>query len=125
MWLLHSRKLQRWSPSPLEHPVHEHPVFPQAAEVELPGAGAVLSRREYLEVPPRDEAGVSHADVHGALRRVPADGHRPFLHQVLEFSALEPGYSRPRHPAYHRHLLRFLLESRRRALRAKLRAGYR
>lgn len=92
---LHSWKLKRWSPSSLKHPINEHPVFSEAAEVELPRACAVLSRSEYFEVPPGDEAGVSHANVHRALRGVPADGHRPLLHKILEFSALQPGYRRP------------------------------
>lgn len=107
---LHSWKLERWSPSSLEHTINKHPVLSEASEIEFPGASAVLSCGEYFEVPPRDEAGVSHADVHRALRRVPANGHRPFLHQILEFSALQPGYRRPRHPAYHRHLQRCLVE---------------
>lgn len=47
---------------------------------------------------------MSHADVHRTLGRVSSDGDRPFLHQILEFSALQPGYSRARHPANHRHL---------------------
>lgn len=103
---LHPWKLQRWSPSSLEHPVNKHPVFSEAPEVEFPRASAVLPGGEYLEMPPGYEAGVPHADVHGTLRGVPADGHRPFLHQILEFSALQPGYRRPRHPAHHRHLPR-------------------
>lgn len=107
MLILHSWELERWRPSSLEHPINKHPVFSEASEIEFPRAGAIFSRGEYFEVPPGDEAGVSHADVHRALRGVPADGHRPFLHQILEFSALKPGYSRPRHPAYHRHLQRY------------------
>ena len=86
--VLHPWELERWSPSSLEHPINKHPVFSQASEIELPRARAVLSRGEYFEVPPGDEAGVSHAHVHRALRGVPADGHRLFLHQILEFSAL-------------------------------------
>lgn len=62
--ILHPWELERWSPSSLEHPIHKHPVFSKASEVEFPGAGAVFSRSEYLEVSPGDEAGVSHADVH-------------------------------------------------------------
>lgn len=100
----HSGELQRWSPSSLEHPVHEHPVFTEAPQIELPRASAVFSGGENLQMPPGDEARVGHAHVHRALRRVPADSHRPLLHQVFEFSALQPGYRRPRHPAYHRHL---------------------
>lgn len=102
---LHSWKLERWCPSSLEHPINKHPVFPQASEIEFPGATAVFSCGEYFEVSPGDEARVSHANIHWALRGVPANGHRPFLHQIFEFSALQPGYRRPRHHAYHRHLL--------------------
>lgn len=101
---LHSWELQRWSPSSLEHPINKHPVFSEAAEIEFPRAGAILPRGEYLQVAPGDEARVSHANVHRTLGRVSSDGDRPFLHQILEFSALEPGYSRARHPANHRHL---------------------
>lgn len=101
---LHSWELQRWSPSSLEHPINKHPVFSEAAEIEFPRAGAILPRGEYLEVAPGDEARMSHADVHRTLGRVSSDGDRPFLHQILEFSALQPGYSRARHPANHRHL---------------------
>lgn len=54
-------------------------------------------------MPPRDEAGVAHAHVHGALRRVPADGHRALFHHVFEFTALEPG-NRPRRSAHHSHV---------------------
>lgn len=110
MSILHSWKLERWSTSSLEHPINKHPVFSKTSKIEFSRASAIFSRGEYFEVPPGDEAGVSHADVHWTLRGVPADGHRPFLHQILEFSALQPGYSRPRHPAYHRHLLRYPVE---------------
>lgn len=103
--VLHSWKLERWSPSSLEHPINKHPVFSKASEVEFPRARAIFSRRKYLKVPPGDEAWVSHADVHRTLWGVPTDGYRPFLHQILEFSALKPGYRRHRHPACDRHLL--------------------
>lgn len=108
--ILHSWKLQRWSPSSLEHPINKHPVFSETSKIEFPRASAIFPRSEYFEVPSGDEARVPHTDVHRTLRRVPPDGDRPFLHQILEFSALKPGYSRPRHPAYHRHLQRYLVE---------------
>lgn len=99
--VLHSGKLERRSPASLKYPVHEHPVFAEAPQVEVSAASAVLTRREDLEVPTGDEARVAHAHVHRALRRVAADGHRALLHQVLKFSALKPGHCRPRRP---RHL---------------------
>ena len=101
---LHPRELQRGCPTPQEHPVHEHPVFAQASQIEISTARSIFTRRENLQVSPGYEARVAHADVHGALRRVPPDGHRAFLHQVFEFSALQPGDRRPRQPANHRHL---------------------
>lgn len=64
----HSRELQWWGPSSLEHSVYKHPVFSQTPEVEFPRACAIFAGGEYFEVPPGDEARVSHADIHGALR---------------------------------------------------------
>lgn len=111
----HSGQLQRRRPPPLEHAVHEDAVLAEAAQVEVApagGRGVPLSGRrrpvrsgrwrrrgrggEDLQVAPGDEAGVAHAHVHRALRRVAADGHRALLHQVLELPALQPRHGRRR-----------------------------
>lgn len=100
---LHSWKLQRRGAPSEKHSVYKHPIFAETPQVEIPAAGAVVTGGEYLKVPPRDETRVAHAHVHGALGRVPADGHRPLFHQVFEFTALEPR-DRPRRPAHHGHV---------------------
>lgn len=99
---LHPRQLQRRGTPPEEHSVHEHPVFTQTPQVEVSRASAVVGDGKYLQMPAGDEAGVAHAHVHGALGGVPADGYRPLLHHVFEFTALEPG-DRPGRSAYHGH----------------------
>lgn len=96
---LHSWELQRRGAASEEHSVHKHPVFTETPQVEISAASAVVAGGEYLQVPPRDEAGVAHAHVHRALRRVPADSHRALFHHVFEFTALEPG-NRPRRCAH-------------------------
>ncbi|MEJ1284152.1 hypothetical protein NN561_015134 [Cricetulus griseus] len=88
------RQLQRRRPAPLEHPVHEHAVLAETAQVEVaarvrPGlrgfrggrAMAAARGREDLQVAPRDEARMAHAHVYRALRRVAPDGHRTLLHE--------------------------------------------
>lgn len=54
------------------------------------GRGLGLSGRgsENLQVPPGDETGVAHADVHRALRGVAADGYWALFHEVFELAAL-------------------------------------
>lgn len=99
----HARQLQRRRPAPLEHPVHEHAVLAETAQVEVaarvrPGlrgfrggsAMAAARGREDLQVAPRDEARMTHAHIYRALRRVAPDGHRTLLHEVLELAAFEP-----------------------------------
>ena len=100
---LHSWKLQRRGAPSEEHSVYKHPVFTETPQVKIAAAGAVVAGGEYLQVPAGDEAGVAHAHVHGALRRVAADGHRALFHHVFEFTALEPG-NRPRRSAHHGHV---------------------
>lgn len=92
----HSRQLQGWRPPPQKHPVHEHPVFPQTAQIKLSSARAracVLGRRgEDLQVPAGDEARVAHAHVHRTLRRVPTHRHRALLHHILKLAALQTSH---------------------------------
>lgn len=100
---LHSWELQRRGAPSEEHSVYKHPVFTETPQVEISAAGAVVAGGEYLQMPPRNEAGVAHAHVHRALRRVPADSHRALFHHVFEFTALEPG-NWPRRSAHHGHV---------------------
>lgn len=106
----HSRELQRRGAPSEKHSFHKHPVFAQTPQVEVPAARAVVTGGEYLQMSPGDEAGVAHAHVHRALRRVPADGHRTLLHHVLELAALQPG-NRPRRTAGDSHARRLNLHA--------------
>ncbi len=88
----HSRQLQGWRPPPQKHPVHEHPVFAQTAQIKLSRGRVLRGGGEDLQMPAGDEARVAHAHVHRALRRVPTHRHRALLHHILKLAALQAGH---------------------------------
>lgn len=102
---LHFRKLKRSCTSPQEHPIHEHPIFAKATQVKVTAACAILAGCKDFKMSSGYEAGMAHTHIHRALRRVPPNGYRALFHHIFEFTALEPGNSRPSQPAYHRHFL--------------------
>lgn len=73
----------------MEHAVDEDAVLAVAQHVKI----GVLE--EHFQMPPRNEAGVSHIHVHIAPGAIPADDDPILLDQVLEIPAVDASYRVP------------------------------
>lgn len=76
-------QLKRRSPSPLEYTINKHTILSQTTQIKV---GLFKCN---LQMPPGYEARMTHVDIYGTMRWIPAHRHCPLAHYKLEVPAFQ------------------------------------